>query len=151
MPIPEIYEHLFQRPARIEAMWPFPVSQAPDGLIEAIENYGRLPSPLQEWVNRWSEEDREVLFDGESGRFHDLYDDLCATGFRNGIHGWLAVIATPVLDADGHGGGCYSWGHYHTDFIFAGTADAILEKAEEWADARYEAATKKVQEGKANG
>lgn len=153
MAMPAIYEQLFDCPARIEAMWPFPVSSAPGPLIEALETHQRVPSPLFDWINKWPEHEQEDLFNGETSRFHDAYDELCARAFREGVHGWLAVIATPVMSYHGPtaNSASFSWGHYHTALIFAETAEAILEKAEKWAEAMHEVTKMQAQEGQANG
>lgn len=135
----KIYERMFEASVRIENAWPFPVSPAPDSLAETLEFYDHaLPPEIEALIKGWSDDEREELFSGMSGRFQDAYEELCAKAFRTQVSGWLAIAAVPVFTALDSGGGCsFSWGHYHTKLIFAAAADQLLIAACDWGEEHF--------------
>jgi hypothetical protein len=134
MTLEEIVEKMFHTPLRIESMWPFPVDNAPDSLIEALENYEDLPQALQPLISKWGEDFRSPLFEGHSSAFQDAFEELCATAYRKQVFGYIGVAATPVMTSTGENSSSFSWGHYHTGFLFAETSEKLLIAALEWAD-----------------
>lgn len=137
MTFEEIAEQMFHKPLRIEGMWPFPVDNAPDSLIDALENYERLPDQLQPIIAKWSEEDRFSLFEGQSCDFQMAFEELCATAWRNRVFGFIGVAATPVMTPTSETSSSFSWGHYHTGFLFAETAEKLLSASLAWADEQH--------------
>lgn len=138
MTMKEIVEQMFDRPVRLESMWPFPVNDAPEGLIDALENYEKLPKALQPLLKNWRGEEVEHLYNGLSSNFQMAFDELCADAYRKGMFGFIGVAATPVMTPTGANSSSFSWGHYHTGFLFAETADKLLTAAIEWADKQHE-------------
>lgn len=134
----EIVEQMFNVPVRIENMWPFPVSPASESLIDALAVYERLPKALQPLLDRWSTEEREALFKDQSSDFEMAFDELCAAGFRARIFGFIGVAATPVMTPTSAHSASFLWGHYHTELLFAETADKLLIAAIDWAEKRHE-------------
>ena len=53
--------------------------------------------------------------------------------------GFLVQAATPVLNYYKDGGFTYSWGHYHTAWIYCDTADQIADIVCGWANKRHDA------------
>lgn len=142
MPMPAIYDRLFQAEVRIEVMWPFPVFNPPEALVEAFEDAGELPGDLAQLIDRWPEEEKDQLFSGDERDFQVSFDELVAAGNRKQVWGWIAVAACPVFRPAGGGSVSYSWGYYSTKLLFAKTATGILSQAAKWAEGLYEAATK---------
>lgn len=138
MSIPPIYERMFDASVRVEAAWPFPVSEPPEEIAKAFEmNDDRMPPEIAALYERWPEEDRDSLFSGDGYDFSEAFNQLCGDAFAKGVSGWLGVAATPVFTPTSNNSASFSWGHYRTKLLFAETADALLERAAEWAETEY--------------
>lgn len=131
---------LFDATVRIEEMWPFPMHEAPDRLVEALaDSEGKLPDELKAHFAFMSEDDWDDMQDG-GWQARDLVGEAASDMFFRRQFGWLAVAATPVFTPTGSGSASFSWGRYYTKLLFAETADGLLASAAAWAEERYASA-----------
>lgn len=137
MTLEEIAERMFHKALRMESMWPFPVDNAPESLIDALETYGNLPKNLHPLTAQWGDDLWEPLFEGQSCDFQMSFEELCASAFRKRVFGYLGVAATPVMTPTSETSSSFSWGHYHTGLLFAETAEKLLIAALDWADEQH--------------
>lgn len=133
----DLHELMAEATVRIDSAWLFPSVSAPESLAEALYGAEKLPAELDHLVEGWGESERGDLFDGDGYSFNVAFDELCCEAHNRGFRGWLAIAATPVFSYSKDGSASYSWGHYHTEMVFAPTADDLMRKAAEWADARH--------------
>jgi len=139
MPIPAVYERMFDGNVRIEAAWPFPVSEPSEELAEAFEYHDdRMPAAIAALYEKWREEERDELFAGRGWTFTEAFNELCGEACRKGVSGWLGIAATPVFKPHSdRNGASFSWGYYKTQLLFAETGQQLLERSVEWAEAEY--------------
>lgn len=135
-----IFEALWEHQVRIEAMWPFPTCTTPDDLANLFEDIDgeELLAPISNLLKLLDEDSREALADGHGFDRLMALEELNASAWRAGIHGWIAVAATPVLTPTTTGGCSFSWGHYYTKILWAETADQILLDAAAWGEANFD-------------
>lgn len=141
---PDLHELMFDATVRIDSAWIFPSVSAPESLAEALYGAEKLPAELDQLVERWDENERGDLFDGDGEAFNMAFDELCCEAHMKGFRGWLAIAATPVFTYTKGGSASYSWGHYHTEMIFSPTADDLMRKAAEWAEKRHSESREKA-------
>jgi len=149
---PSIYNRLFDANVRMECMWPFPVSPAPEKLADVFEyadDEQDFPEPLRDLVRSLDDRSREELYSGDSVDFQEAFSDLCGDAYRKGVHGWLGIAANPIPKPSVGGGVSFSWGYYRTKLLFAPTAEQLLENAAEWGEAKFAAAHAAAESGEA--
>lgn len=130
---------LLEANCRIAGAWPIPSPQAHDELISTVELL-ELPTELRDLIKGfgWSEDEIEELLDGDRVAWEALFDQM----INSGKSGWLVQADTPVYQSDGRNM-FYSWGYHHHTLIFATDIGEGLQKAVDWAEARYEDAKAK--------
>lgn len=143
----------FDANVRMEAAWPFPTENAPEGLADAFANLDidNIPAPLKSLVANWPEDRLDALFEGDHREFHDAWEDLSSAAFRQNIYGWIGVAATPVITATSPTSASFSWGYYYTRVLFAPGGDALFKAAIDWAVVQRDKAYAAFKRGKANG
>jgi hypothetical protein len=146
----ELFQRLSGATARIEGMWPFPMFNAPEKLIEAIadrldgdNDLSRLPEPMRPFFAGLSEDELDSIYDG-GFESTELMDYIAGNMFDAGVGGFLALAATPVMESSKGGGVHYSWGYYRLEFFFGNTAEDVVSQVCDWAEKNYEDAKAKA-------
>lgn len=123
-------------------MWPFPLWNGSESLANEfeimIEAPNDLPSPLDEIVGNWSEDDFEELLSGEGLRFSEAFDMIASEGRDRGISGFIAMVCTPVRNFSTEETSSFSWGAYYHTLIFGSDMADLTKNAVAWAKERAE-------------
>jgi hypothetical protein len=130
---------LWNEDVRIEAIWPVPQVNAPEGLIDAIDLTEDLPQPFKDYLGgTWDKERVERLCGGSSEQreaWEELFGDMAFR--RQG--GFLIAVARPVCQRFGSRNSfTSSWGYYHNELLFAETLDQGFKDAVAWGEERRE-------------
>ncbi|KPH62306.1 hypothetical protein [Novosphingobium sp. ST904] len=137
----DIYQRLIDASVRIEGMWPFPVSPAPEAIAEIFEyadEHEDFPEPLRALVSSLDERTKDDLYKGGQADWDMAFDELCAAAARKHISGWIGIAANPMMKPLGGGGGVqFSWGHYQTKVMFAEHAEQLLRNAAKWGETNF--------------
>jgi hypothetical protein len=121
---------------RIDGMWPIPQVEMPEAVIELFELDDELPSWLADLAKSLDDNQREALIgDGNSYDRREAWDTLFGDMSFRGQSGFVVAVSTPVLDYDEKlESASFSWGHYHTEKLFAADLASLQASAVTWAD-----------------
>ncbi len=134
--IPEsLNQRMFDAGVRVEQMW----------WVGGICTYP--PHEFDEWIEDELPDATEILKEFPwMAEPNGIGEDICAELAIRRINGFFVQLATPIpkdFHKDGNGFS-FSWGHYRTEWFFFCTLDALVDRAEKWAEEVIESARKKA-------
>lgn len=120
-------------------MWPFPFGEASDALLSAFEDaeISDLPEPMLSLTKGWQEDEIGDLFDGDSWRAREAWNELSVVALDRNVCGFIIAAECPVFKKTGDRSCEFSWGHYRSENMFATDSDLAIVAACEWAEGEY--------------
>lgn len=135
-----VAERIFDATARIETMIYIPAIGDADSASEQFGDFVRdLPERKDCELYKSLPELREFA-DGEYPEAWEVAELLFSRS------GFIFNAATPVMEPVADGISSYSWGYYHTEWLYAKDQDAIADVLVAWATAFHERDKAKKQE-----
>ena len=128
-------EFCFDNNARVEWMLPIGSAHAHDGT-----GCGQV---LEDWFVEHDHADIANLFPDSGDIGQGDVDGFLNWLAESGKEGFLIACAAVVRTYQKQGGYMFSWGHYHTSTIYAGTLEEASEKFKAWVHASAESDKKR--------